>query len=224
VAGARHAAMAEKLRLLGVDPQGLHAADIRGSWTVRAPIAGNLHHISVTMGQYIAPGQPVLTITDNSALHIDLTVFEQDISKVHLGQRVTFSIANDPHGTHNAEIFGVNQAFEQGQQAILVHAHMDNTEDRLLPGMFIDARIQVAEDSTLCVPDAAVMSNGNDHYIYVEHEPNTYMQVQVITGATDQGYTGIRPLAELQPDAKVVVNGAYYLLSQLTKGSGEHAH
>jgi cobalt-zinc-cadmium efflux system membrane fusion protein len=68
------------------------------------------------------------------------------------------------------------------------------------------------------------MSNGNDHYIYVEHEPNTYMQVQVITGATDQGYTGIRPLSELQPDAKVVVNGAYYLLSQLTKGSGEHAH
>ena len=176
------------------------------------------------MGQYIGPGQPVLAITDNSALHIDLTVFEQDISKVHTGQKVTFSIANDPHGTHDAEIFGVNQAFEHGQQAIVVHARMDNTEDRLLPGMFIDARIQVAEDSTLCVPTPAIMSNGDDHYIYVEHEPNTFLQVQVRTGATDQGYTAIRPLAELRPDAKVVVNGAYYLLSQLTKGSGEHAH
>jgi cobalt-zinc-cadmium efflux system membrane fusion protein len=223
-AEARRAGMAEKLRLLGVDPSTLTAAGIRGSFTLRAPITGNLHHISVTMGQYVQPGQPVLSITDNSALHIDLTVFEQDISKVHTGQKVTFSIANDPHGTHDAEIFGVNQAFEQGQQAIVVHARMDNTEDRLLPGMFIDARIHVSEDSTLCVPSPAIVSNGDDHYIYVEQEPRHFRQVQVATGTTDQGYTAIRPLEALPPDAKVVLQGAYSLLSELTKGSGEHHH
>ncbi|MFT3886040.1 MAG: efflux RND transporter periplasmic adaptor subunit [Flavobacteriales bacterium] len=191
---------------------------------MRAPIAGNLHHINVTMGQFIEPNKPILSITDNRALHIDLTVFEQDIAKVQEGQKVTFTIANDPHGAHDAVIFGVNKAFEQGQQAIVVHARMDNTEDQLLPGMFIDARIQVASDSALCVPAKAIVSNGDDHFIYVEHEPNTFKQVQVTTGATDQGYTEIGPLEELGKDVRVVTDGAYYLLSQLTKGSGEHEH
>lgn len=223
-AEARQKGMAEKLGLLGTDARQLTPGTMRTSFFVKAPIAGSLHHISVTMGQYIEPNKPLFSITDNKALHIDLTVFEQDISKVHVGQKVTFSIAKDPHGTHEAEIFGVNKAFEPGQQAILVHARMSNVQDQLLPGMFIDARIQTSSDSALCLPERAIVGNGDDHYIYVEHEPNTFRQVQVAIGATDQGYTEIKPLDLLAPDAKVVMNGAYYLLSQMTKGSGEHAH
>jgi cobalt-zinc-cadmium efflux system membrane fusion protein len=229
-ADARYQGLREKLRLFGGDPDQLAAAGIRNSFSIRAPITGNLHHINFTMGQFVEPNKPLFSITDNHALHIDLTVFEQDVAKVREGQKVSFTIANDPHGAHDAVIFGVNKAFEQGQQAIVVHARMDNTEDQLLPGMFIDARIQVTSDSALCVPDQAIVSNGDDHYIFVEHEPatetgaTTYLQVQVATGVTDQGYTEIKPTVALAADAQVVREGAYYLLSQLTKGSGEHDH
>ncbi len=36
------------------------------------------------------------------------------------------------------------------------------------------------------------------------------------------GFTEIFPLEEIPIDAKIVIKGAYYLLSQLTKGDGEN--
>ena len=56
----------------------------------------------------------------------------------------------------------------------------------------------------------------------MELEPNAFKQVQVRTGASELGFTEITPLSALPADAKVVVKGAYYLLSELTKGEGEH--
>ncbi len=221
-AEARQKAMAEKLKLFGVDPEGFTASAIRSSFAVRAPIPGSLHTIAITTGQYAEPNKPLFDITDNRALHIDLTVFEQDLAQVREGQKVSFTIANDAHSSHEAEIYGVNRSFEIGQQAVVAHAHMKDIDDHLLPGMFIDARIQVKSDSALAVPNDAIVSNGDDHFIFVQHEENTFKQVQVRIGVSDQGYTAITPFEQLADDVKVVVSGAYYLLSELTKGSGEH--
>lgn len=223
-AEARQKAMAEKLKLFGVDPQKLSADGISSTFAVRAPIAGSLHTIAVTTGQYVEPNKPLFDITDNRALHIDLTVFEQDLSQVKEGQRVTFTIANDAHASHEAEIYGINRSFEDGQQAVIAHARMKDIDDHLLPGMFIDARIQVKSDSTLALPNDAIVSNGADHFIFVQHEENAFRQVQVRTGVSDQGYTAVAPFEPLEPSAQVVISGAYYLLSELTKGSGEHEH
>ena len=223
-AEARQKAMAEELKLFGVDPQKLDADGISSTFAVRAPIAGSLHTISVTTGQYVEPNKPLFDITDNRALHIDLTVFEQDLSQVKEGQRVSFTIANDAHSSHEAEIYGINRSFEDGQQAVIAHARMRDIDDHLLPGMFIDARIQVKNDSTLALPNEAIVGNGDDHFIFVQHEENAFKQVQVRMGVSDQGYTAVTPFEPLDPTVKVVVSGAYYLLSEMTKGSGEHDH
>lgn len=223
-AEARNKAMAEKLKLFGVEAEGFTAEKIRSAFAVRAPIPGSLHTIAITTGQYAEPNKPLFDITDNRALHIDLTVFEQDLSQIREGQKVSFTIANDAHSSHEAEIYGINRSFEEGQQAVVAHARMIDIDDHLLPGMFIDARIQVKSDSALALPSDAIVSNGDDHFIFVQHEENAFKQVQVRTGVSDQGYTSITPFEELAPDARVVVAGAYYLLSELTKGSGEHHH
>ena len=44
---------------------------------------------------------------------------------------------------------------------------------------------------------------------------------KVNIGATDLGYTEVKAIDEVPANAKVVIKGAYYLLSELTKGSGE---
>ena len=67
----------------------------------------------------------------------------------------------------------------------------------------------------------AVVSNGYEHYIYVETKKNHYKQIALKTGVSDMGFTEILPLEEIPAGAKIVTKGAYYLLSQLTKGSGE---
>ena len=224
VAMAKQAGMAAKLRLFGTDPSRLTPESISSTFAVRAPIAGNLQHIAVTLGQFAEPNKPLFTVVDNSGLHIDLNVFEQDVARVRSGQKVVFGHAGEPVGQHTATVYAVNKAFESDQQAVLVHAKLDDNVEELWPGMYIEALIMTDSTSAWSLPNDAIVSNGDEHYIFVEDEPNTFMQLAIRTGASELGYTEVMPMSALAPDAKVVVKGAYYLLSELTKGSGEHDH
>lgn len=211
-----------KLKLYNVDAEKLSSENISSSFRITAPISGHITHITISIGQYIDPNKMIFEIVDNRYLHLDLTIFEQDIHKIHEGQTLTFSDANDPTHIHTAEIFSINKAFENNQQAVIAHAKILHDTEKLLPGMFIQARININTENAATLPDEAIVSNGNEHYIFVEQEENHFRQVQVRTGAGDMGFTEITPLQEIKPGQKIIVKGSYYLFSQLTKGSGEH--
>ena len=216
--------LAQRIKLFNVDPDHLSSDKVKFEFTVNAPISGYIKHINLVMGKYAEPNIPLFEIVDNRYLHIDLTIYEQDVAKVHEKQKLTFSIINDPHHFHTAEIFSINKAFEDNTQTVIAHAKIKDSDDNLLPGMFIDARIQVDDYQAMALPNDAIVSNGNDHFIFVEDEPNTFKQVQIKTGTNDMGFTEIIPMEEISDSSKIVINGAYYLLSQLTKGEGEHDH
>ncbi|MFZ1331935.1 MAG: efflux RND transporter periplasmic adaptor subunit [Flavobacteriales bacterium] len=223
-ARARKAGLAAKLRLFGMDPERLSPDNISASYAVRAPITGNLKRINVNLGQFAEPNKPLFEIVDTRRLHIDLNVFEQDVARVKVGQQVVFGHAGEPVGQHTAMVFAINKAFETDQQAVLVHARLDDTGEELLPGMYIEALIMTDSTQAWSLPSDAVISNGDEHFIFVENEPNTFAQVPVRIGATELGYTEVKPLSALNPNAQIAIKGAYYLLSELTKGSGEHNH
>ena len=223
-AQARVATMAAKLRMFGADPTRLSPETIGSSYALRAPIAGNLKHIAITLGQFAEPNKPLFELVDNTGLHIDLNVFEQDIARVHVGQKVVFGHAGEPVGQHTATVFAMNKAFENDQQAVLVHARLDDTGEELLPGMFIEALIMTDSTQAWSLPSEAVVSNGDEHYVYVETEAGHFRQAAVRIGASELGYTEIVPIDAIAPEARIVIKGAYYLLSELTKGEGEHDH
>lgn len=212
----------EKLKLFNVNADKISPESIRSTFNIVAPISGFIKRINLFIGKLAEPNMPQFEIVDNRFLHIDLTVYEQDVSKVHEGQELTFSIINDPHNSHTATIFSVNKAFEDNSQAVIAHAKINHVDDALLPGMFVEARIQIDNYKAMALPEAAIVSNGEEHYIYVEHETNVFRQIQVKIGTTDMGFVEITPTEKMDESMKVVVNGAYYLLSQLTKGEGEH--
>ena len=214
----------QKLKLYNVNVEKLTAATINSTYNVIAPISGNINHININIGKYVEPNLGLFEIVDNRYLHIDLYIFEKDISKIQIGQQLTFTDANDPGHLHNATIFSFNKAFEKDQQAVIAHAKIENLNETLLSGMYIEARINVDNNSTNVLPNDAIVSNGNEHYIFVETTAGTYKKVQVQIGTIDQGFTEVSPLTAIAAQQKVVINGAYYLLSELNKGEGEHEH
>lgn len=224
VARTKQAGMAAKLRVFGIDPATLNPQDISSWYSVRSPIAGTLQHIAITLGQFAEPNKPLFTVVDNSGLHIDLNLFERDVARVHAGQKVVFGHAGEPVGQHTATIYAVNKAFERDQQAVLAHAKLDDNGEELMPGMYIEALIMTDSTQAWSLPADAVVSSGDEHYIFVETGTGTYKQVAVRTGASELGYTEVLPLKPVDPAAQIVVKGAYYLLSELTKGTGEQDH
>lgn len=212
----------EKLKLFGLNPETLTPDKIKSTFNMTAPITGYIKQINLFIGKFAEPNLPQFEIVDNRFLHIDLTIYEQDVAKVHEGQNLTFSIINDPHHTHTASIFSINKAFEDNTQAVIAHAKIHKVEDNLFPGMFIEARIQIDDYKAMALPDAAIVSNGEEHYIYLMQDANSFRQIQVNLGTSDMGLTEIIPTEALSDSSKIVINGAYYLMSELTKGEGEH--
>ncbi len=221
IAQAKQKGLQTKLQLQGINAANISTTNFTNRIAVTAPISGFIHHINLTMGKFADANTILFDIVDNRFLHLDLTLFEKDISKVKIGNKVVFTDANDASHTHPATIFALNKSFEDNQQAILAHAKIEGVTETLLPGMYVEARIQIDDYKTNALPNDAVVSNGDDHYIYVEISKNHYKQIAVKIGVSDLGFTEILPLEEIPAGAKIVTKGAYYLLSQLTKGSGE---
>lgn len=222
IAESRQKGIKERLLLQGIHAESISATNFVNRINVTAPISGFIHHINIAMGKFVDANTVLFDIVDNRFLHLDLTIFEKDIHKVKLGQKVSFTDANDKTHTHPATIFALNKAFETNQQAIIAHANIDEKTEVLLPGMYMEARIQIDNNKAKSLPDEAIVSNGDEHYIYIEIKKNQFKQLAVKTGVSDIGYTEVIPLEELPDNAKIVISGTYYLLSQLTKGEGEH--
>jgi len=219
---ATYQGLYQKLKLFNIQPDQLTNEMIHTTFSVFAPISGHITYIGISIGQYVDPNTSIFKIVDNRYLHIDLSIFEPDLHKIKEGQRLTFSDANDVSHIHTAEIFSINKAFENNQQVVIAHAKILHDTETLLPGMFIEARININQERTTTLPEEAIVSNGDDHFIFISEKENHFRQVQVRVGTSDMGYTEIIPLESIEPKTKVVIKGAYYLFSQLTKGEGEH--
>ncbi|WP_171609746.1 efflux RND transporter periplasmic adaptor subunit [Limnovirga soli] len=221
MAQAKQKGLQTKLQLQGINYTKISTTNFTNRIAVTAPISGFVHHINLTMGKFADANTILFDIVDNRFLHLDLTLFEKDIARVKVGNKVMFTDANDVSHVHPATIFALNKSFEDNQQAIIAHAKIEEQTETLLPGMYVEARIQIDNYKANALPDDAVVSNGDEHYIYLETKKNHYKQIPVTKGVSDIGFTEILPLVEIPANAKVVIKGAYYLLSQLTKGSGE---
>lgn len=221
IAQAKKETLKSKLAQLGINAAGLSSKNIASSIAIKAPISGYIQHVNLSMGKFADANAVLFEIVDNRYLHLDLKVFEKDIHKIKIGQKITFSDANDVSHTHSATIFAINRAFEPNEQAVLVHAKINETTETLLPGMYVEARVKINKEQTTVLPSEAIVNNGDEHFIFVEKTKNTFQQIKVQTGASDMGYTEVKPIDEVSSNAKVVIKGAYYLLSELTKGSGE---
>lgn len=222
VAKAKQKGIETKLLLYGINTNSISENNFQNMIGVIAPISGFIHRINITIGKFADANSVLFEILDNRYLHLDLTVFEKDIHKLAVGQKIIFTDANDISHDHPATIYSLDKAFLENQQAIIAHAKIEEKTETLLPGMYVEARILVGNQKVNALPNDAIVNNGDEHYIYIQTKSNNYRQVAVKTGASDMGYTEIIPLEEIPAGTKIVIKGAYYLLSQLTKGDGEH--
>ncbi|MBK9628506.1 MAG: hypothetical protein IPO56_12590 [Flavobacteriales bacterium] len=123
----------------GTDPARLPPETISSTFALRPPIT-NADHINADLVPVPRTVQTILEVVGNGSLHIDLSVFERDISAgKDRSAKVAFSPASEPVGLCHATVFAVNKTTPNDDQAMLVHARLDDNDEELLPGMYIEA-------------------------------------------------------------------------------------
>jgi len=63
-----------------------------------------------------------MQVVDNSHLHLDLFVYEQDLPKVNINQNIDFTLINLPGKNFTAKIYSIGSAFENDTKTIPIHA------------------------------------------------------------------------------------------------------
>ena len=218
-------ALKSKLRLLGLNIDKIAKGQIFSSIPISTPINGFVDDVMVNLGDYVEPQTKMFTVSDNSKLHVDLKVYEKDISKVELGQQIFFTVASKPNEILKAKVHSIGKTFETDPKALHIHADMDNKNGDLLPGMYVEGRIVQGKKKGYAVPEEAIIKEGEQSFIFIldedeEKEENRmkFKMIPVTVGITDLGFVEVNLPSEISKHSKVVIKGAYMLSSERVKG------
>lgn len=209
-------ALAEKLRLIGLNPARLNESNISKTIHIYAPISGYLSKVNVNTGKYVNATDVLFELINPGALHVSLTVFEQDAASLKIGQKIVCTTSSNPDKKYNATIHLITPNIEN-DRTTSVHCDLENFDQNLLPGTFLNAAIQLNGAEVQAVPDDAIVKWENRYYVFEEKAKGQFKMVGVETGASLNGFTAIKPKSALQ---NIVVKNAYAVLMKL-KNSGE---
>ncbi len=219
--------MAAQLQLLNVSATSVRNGTILQRVALRSPIEGFVQKVEVKTGQYVEPQTELFEIVNTHHVHADLMVFEKDVFKVKKGQKVTFNIQSIQNEELTAEIYSVSKTFEDNPKAVHVHAEIENKKGNLIPGMYIQGRIQVTSSKTTALPESAIIKEGDRFYVFSvekENEDWSFKPVEVILGQKDGNWIAVQFFEKIEPNTKFAYNNAYYLIAEMKKGEAEHEH
>ena len=159
---------------------------------IRAPFAGRLGVVTVNPGQFINRAEKVMTLQNTNALFVDFNLPQKELNKLKTGQKI--AIDSDTGVHRDGSINAINPKVDPTTRNIAIEGMIGNTDNSLLPGMFVNVHIDVgAPEQLLTLPQTAVSYNPYGSTVFVAEESKpadgegkpvlTARQVFVKTGA-----------------------------------------
>lgn len=213
-------ALAEKLRLIGINPDRLSESNISRQVALHSPIDGFVAKVHVNTGRYIQPSEILFELINPDDLHAALTVFEQDIASIRPGQKVMVNFVDQPDQTYSSTVFLVTRNVDENRSGI-IHCHFDQAPKDLRPGMFLNARLNVTEAKVPAVPESAVVRFENREYVFVQSGKNEFRMTPVTTGKRIEGYIELKEPQNAFEGQQIILTSAFTALSKLKNVSEE---
>ena len=134
---------------------------------VRAPLSGLVAERLVSVGDYVTRGARVATVVRIDPLRVELTVPEQHVSLIKVGQQVRLTVDAYPGEEFTATVKFVSPSLRSDQRALTVEAVAPNGDDRLKPGFFATALVRQPDAApALLVPASAVETVAGTSRVY----------------------------------------------------------
>lgn len=206
-------ALSEKLKLIGITPETLNENNISRSVSIHAPIDGYVSHVNVNIGKYVNPSEVLFELVNPTDIHLNLTVFEKDIPKLFIGQKLLAYTNNEPDKKYACEIILIGQNLSP-ERSVEVHCHFEDYDKLLIPGMYMNADIEVKSANALVVPEDAVVNYEGKNYIFIDKGNRSFELQEVETGKTENKITELINAQTLE-HKNIVAIGAYSLLMSL---------
>lgn len=187
--------------------------------TVYAQESGIVAEISITEGQYVEEGSPVLRLENYNSLWVEADLYPNEAANVKVGQEVKVVIPGWENEPQVMKVQFVNPALLVGSQLVQIRGSIPNPNGKWQVGQQANLFLPMKSDGgVLNLPVDAVIRTGAGTHVWVETERNTFESRMVKTGI--ENFDQVEIIEGLSQGDRVVVTGVYLLNSEyiLKKG------
>ena len=207
--------LSEKLKLIGVNPDNLNENNISKSISITSPIDGFVSKVNMNIGKYVAPTDVLFELVNPADIHLTLTIFEKDLYKIFIGQKLFAYNNTNPDKKYICEIILIGKDVSP-ERTIQVQCHFERYDNFLIPGMYMNAEIEVATNSAFVIHNDGLVRFEGKQYVFTQTEKNKYEIQEVTTQNNENGYTQITFIDSTDMRNKTfVISGAYNLLMKI---------
>ena len=206
--------LGEKLKLINVNPNTLSENNISRTVNIYSQINGFVSKVNVNIGKYVNPSDVLFELINPSDIHLNLKIFEKDITKLFIGQQLVAYTNNHPEIKHKSEIILISKDLSTDEHSAEVHCHFENYDKTLFPGMYMNAEIEIKSKDALTLPKEAIVNFEGLDYIFLATDKNKFKMSEVKINSSANGFVEILDTDSLI-DQSIVTKGAYTLLMKL---------
>jgi len=230
---AKYNGLLEKLKVLNVNMASVEQGNVTSTINLYSPINGYVTQVNVNIGKFVNPIDVLFEIVDTEHLHAELIVFEKDVPRLKIGQKVRFTLANETK-ERQATVYLIGRQINT-DRTIQIHCHIDKEDKELLPGMYLTGIVETGGVLVPALPDEAVVDyQGKKHLFVVVEDPpekvpsnsqaegsdgdlkgGQFEMLEVKVGHNEFGYTEVIVPENFNRNRRVAVKGAYAILSKL---------
>jgi cobalt-zinc-cadmium efflux system membrane fusion protein len=186
-----------------------------GRFALRSPIPGIVVERNVNPGMEVRPDrdEPLFVVSDIKRLTLLMEVFEVNLGKIKLGQKLLISVPAYPGETFSATVYYIGQVLDEQTRTVQVRCELPNPDSRLLPGMYATINVESGPgDQAFVIPLTAVFTEGDADYVFIALDENHYQQRPVEIGLRLKDKAVITQ--GLQPGEHLVTEGSLMLRAE----------
>lgn len=136
-------------------------------YVIKAPFDGRVGLRLFSPGDFVQPGQALVSLTNLAQLKVDIRVAESSLGAVHIGQSVSLDFDAVPGLTIPGAIAAVEPTLDAGTRSMIVRIVARNTDARLKAGMTVRASLRRAPvPDPVVVPEQAVVPQGGRYVVF----------------------------------------------------------
>lgn len=172
---------------------------------IAAPFTGVVGLRKVGVGDFVGPGQDLVTLDVIDPIKIDFRIPELYLSAVREGQTVEFELDALAGRAFTGAVYAIDPKVDINGRSLVIRARGPNTGNLLRPGLF--ARIELILDrreDVLFISEEALIPQGTDHFVF-KIEDGIARLTQIVIGSHDE--QEVEVISGLQAGDLVVTAG-----------------
>lgn len=195
--------------------------------SVVSPLTGYLKNLQVKEGDYVAVGQPLATISQNSRLVLRADVSEKYYPSLPMIQSANFRTPYDNTLYKLSDLHGrlLSYGKASGTDSFYVPVTFEfDNKGAVIPGSFVEIYLLTSPmENVISVPVSALIEEQGVYSVFIRLDEEGYKKQEVTLGANNGSEVQI--LSGLTPGDQVVTRGAYQIkLASASNAIPAHSH